>query len=55
LTPVIRRRHLTIDEVRRSTLVRRTGEPFSTHHRIIDTAGEEHDVVVGADVTCWPV
>jgi hypothetical protein len=33
---------VTIDEVRR------TGEPFSTHHRIIDTAGEEHDVVVVA-------
>lgn len=27
---------------------RRRGEPFSTHHRIIDTAGEEHDVVVVA-------
>jgi ANTAR domain/PAS fold len=33
---------VTIDEVRR------TGEPFSTHHRIIDTAGQEHDVVVVA-------
>jgi ANTAR domain-containing protein/PAS domain-containing protein len=33
---------VTIDEVRR------TGEPFSTHHRIIDTAGAERDVVVVA-------
>jgi ANTAR domain-containing protein/PAS domain-containing protein len=33
---------ITIDKVRR------TGEPFSTHHRIIDVAGDEHDVVVVA-------
>jgi hypothetical protein len=33
---------VTIDEVRR------TGEPFSTHHRIVDVAGDEHDVVVVA-------